>query len=371
MKIALKCVGLLVLSSLSLQGIPKPSLWTQLIGLDLGTRNSIVVKNEAGKVEIRSNTPSAVCYHRDSGDLICFGQAALEKIGKCPEDIIAVRPLKDGVIYSLKATSVLLRSMLQAAQIKLGILTKTRMVIGIPCAVKAGDWVAIDKCARELGVSEVLLVKEPIAAAIDSALPIGGDRVFMVIDIGGGTTDIIAIVQYGSLAQEAITTAGDAMDKLIVDYVREQFRLSIDEETAQEVKCEIGAVSLDEDDEDRNKKMEISGTDILQQIPRKLTISTRDIVKALQPSTDAILDAAHSVMRQLKQRAAGDIAQNGILLVGGGALLPGMKEALEKRFEITVTIPNEPLLAVARGIGKILGDFDTYRKVITDAANDF
>ncbi len=369
MKSVLRCAGLLALCSFSLQGIPIPSFWTQLIGLDLGTRNSIVVKNEAGKVEIRSNTPSAVCYNRDSGDIICFGQLALEKIGKCPEGIIAVRPLKDGVIHSLKATNVLLRSMLQAAQIKMGALTKTRMVIGIPCAVKDGDLVAIEKLVRELGVADVLLVKEPIAAAIYAGLPIGGDSGYMVIDIGGGTADIIVITQYGTLAQEAIITAGDAMDIAIVDYVRDHFHLLIDEETAQEVKCEIGSVYLEEDDEDKNKKMEIAGTDILQQIPRKLTISTRDIVKALQPSADKILDAVHGVMRQLKQRAAGDIAKNGILLVGGGALLPGMKEKIEKRFEITVTIPNEPLLAVARGIGKMLGDFETYKNVITNAAD--
>jgi rod shape-determining protein MreB and related proteins len=374
MKRFLKCSLLLLFCSLHIHGLSfslKP--WTQFIGLDLGTRNSVVVNNEGGKVNILSNTPSAVCYYRDSGNLICFGQKALEKIGKCPDDIVAVRPLKDGVIYSLKATNALIQSMLQSAGVKMGRLTKTNMVIGIPCAVKAGDIVAIEKCAKQLGVSDVLLVKEPIAAAIDAGLAIGGDIVHMVIDIGGGTTDILAIAQYGALSQEAITIAGDAMDKAIVDYIREHFRLSIDEETAQEVKCKIGAVYLDETEEaeDRNLKMEVSGMDILQQIPRKITVSTRDIIAALKGCTDAILDATHSVMRKLPQRASGDVAKNGILLVGGGAIVPGMKEMLEQRFGIPVTVPNEPLLAIARGIGKILGDFENYKKVLTNAADDF
>ncbi len=345
-------------------------VWNQRVGIDLGTRNSIVVKNSLGKVEVLSNVPSAVCYNRETGDLICFGDTALQKIGKCPEDIVATRPLKDGVIQSLKSTKSLIQAMFQSAKLSLGSLTHTDMVIGIPCTVKAGDCVAIEKCCKELGASDVLLVKEPIAAAIDAGLNIGGDNVNMVIDIGGGTTDIIAIAQYGALAQEAVTSAGDAMDRAIVDYVREKHHLSIDEETAQEVKCKIGAVWIDAQ-EDHNLKMEVSGMDMIQQLPRKVTLTTRDIVHALRPAADAILDAAHAVMRKLPQRASGDVADNGILLVGGGALIPGMKEMLEDRFEIPVTIPNDPLLSVARGIGKILGDYDTYKKVLRNAADDF
>ncbi len=363
----------LALTITQLHAFSMPSLWTQLVGLDLGTRNSIVVLNTEGKVQLVSNHPSAVCYYRDTGDLICYGQSALEKIGKSPEDIVAVRPLQNGVIYSLKSTHALIKAMLSDAGISVGPLTGMKMVIGIPCGVNAGDCVAIEKCARALGAQDVLLVKEPVAAAVDAGLNIGGDRVNMVIDIGGGTTDIIAVAQYGTLAQSAVTIAGDAMDKAILDYVRAQFQLSIDEETAQYVKCKIGAVYLDEGDdaEDKNLKLEIAGMDMLQQIPRKITISTRDIVAALQQCSDQILDAAHAVMRQLPHRASGDVAQSGILLVGGGALIPGMKEKLEQRFGVPVTVPNEPLTSVARGIGKILGDFDTYQRVLSDASDDF
>jgi|GEM_PF-229584 len=363
----------LTLIVVQIHALSMPTFWTQLVGLDLGTRNSIVVLNAEGKVQLVSNHPSAVCYYRDTGNLICYGQCALEKIGKCPEEIVAVRPLQNGVIYSLKSTHALIEAMLKDAQISTGALTSMKMVIGIPCGVNAGDCVAIEKCAHALGAQDVLLVKEPIAAAIEAGLDIGGDRVSMVIDIGGGTTDIIAVAQYGTLAQSAITIAGDAMDKAILDYVRAQFKLSVDEETAQYVKCKIGAVYLDEadDSEDKNLKLEIAGMDMLQQIPRKISISTRDIVNALQQCTEQILDATHAVMRKLPQRASGDVANNGILLVGGGALIPGMKERLEQRFGVPVTIPNEPLVSVARGIGKILGDFDTYRRVLSDASDDF
>ncbi len=344
--------------------------WSQDIGLDLGTRNSIAVINEGGKVKVISNTPSAVAYERDSGTLICIGQKALEKIGKSPDNIIACRPMKDGVINDAKAAKALINGMLKEAEFKMGRLTKTRMVVGIPCAVKDGDRVIIEKCVRKLGVSEVLLVKEPIAAAINSGLNIGGNEALMVFDIVGGTTDIIVIAQYGSLSQEAITVAGDAMDRAIVDYIREHFRLSIDEETAQQIKVEIGAVYID--DEDQIRKMEVSGMDLLEQKPRKIVLSTKEIIEALRPCVEAILNAAHGVVRELPDRAAGDIARNGILLVGGGAMVPGMKELVEQRFGgLIVTVPAEPILAVSMGIGKILGDFNNYKKVITNAADDF
>jgi rod shape-determining protein MreB len=362
-------LGLLLLSIPLLNALSLKPL-TRYYGIDLGTSNSIVVVCEEGKVRILSNTPSAVAYYRDSGNVICIGQRAREKIGKSPEEIIAVRPMKDGVIYSLKSTKALIQGMLRSAGITLhSYLTKNNMVIGIPCAVKAGDRVAIEKCVRQLGASDVLLVKEPIAAAIQEGLNVGGDEAHMVIDIGGGTTDIIVIAQYGALSQEAITVAGDAMDKAIVSYVREKFHLSIDEETAQEVKVSIGAVYIDH--EDKNRKMDISGMDLLHQKPRKITISTQDIITALRPLADAILEAAHGVLRKLPARAAGDIARTGILLVGGGALVPGMKELVEQHFGLMVTVPSDPLLSIAQGIGKILGDFDTYKRVISNASDDF
>lgn len=350
------------------EGFSLTRWWSQDIGLDLGTRNSILVIKQEGKVSILSNVPSAVAYYRNTGNLICFGEEAIRKIGKSPEEVVAVRPLKDGVIYSLKSTRAFIEGMIKSASIKMGRMTKTRMVIGIPCAVKAGDRVAIEKCARQLGATDVLLIKEPIAAAINADLPIGGDEVHMVIDIGGGTTDIIAIAQYGALAQEAPTVAGDAMDKAIVDYIRETFHLSIDEETAQEVKCSIGAIY--KVDEDKVRKMEVGGMDLFHQKPRTITVSTNDIVAALKGCAETILNATHSVLRALKDRAAADVSRNGILLVGGGALIPGMKEIMENEFGIKVTIPSDPLLAVAFGIGKVLGDFETYKRVISNAGDD-
>ncbi len=352
-----------------------PKLRSSNLGIDLGTRNTVLVtydKND-GTVHQLAEAVSAVCYEVKSGDLICIGQDAAAKIGRCPSDRRAERIIQNGNIADLAGTTAFLEGLFKQANYKFGYTGNPLLLVGVPGVVNAGDTLSIREAAKNLGfiADKVKVVREPIAAAVGEGLPVDGDNASMVIDIGGGTTDIVVVSQNGILSRSVkpFNVAGDEMDRCIVNYVLEKFKVIISPETAEEVKRTIGVVSLDENDKDQSTL--VYGQDPLTRLPKEIQLTQEDMVKALNNNIEQIIEEAHEVLGRVNDRAAGNVKKNGILLVGGGALLPGMKRRIEAALDIKVILPADPLHSVSKGLGIILGNLDRYERLLHTPGSSF
>lgn len=326
------------------------------LAIDLGTATTLIYMKDKGIV---LDEPSVVAIDKNTGRPLAVGHEAKKMLGKTPGDIVAKRPMKDGVIADFELVQEMLHFFITKVT-KKALLTQPKVIISVPSGITEVEARAVKDSAESAGAREVYLVSEPIAAAVGIGLPIEEPTGNMVIDIGGGTTEIAVIALFGIVTNVSIRTAGDEMDEAIIDYVRRKYKLLIGETTAERVKIEIGNV-FPEGKEDR---MEIRGRDLMTGIPKTILISSGEIMEALKEPVAQIIDAIKKALEKSPPELSADIIDRGIFLTGGGALLRGLDKLIEKETGLKVKIAEEPRTCVVRGVGKILEEMDKFRKVL-------
>ncbi len=325
------------------------------LGIDLGTANTLVYLRGKG---ILINEPSVVAVNKKTGRVVAVGKEAKGMLGRTPQHISAVRPLVEGVISDFEVTEEMISYFMNRLQEGSRRLLGPRVVIGIPSGVTNVESRAVRDVAKNSGAREVHIVEQPMAAAIGIRLPVNDPVGNMIIDIGGGTTDIAVISLGGIVRSKNLKIAGNRLDDEIVGYIRSQFKILIGEKTAEEVKILIGsAIPLDE-----KLEMTVKGRDLVTGLPREVVITDADVREALAQSLETILEATHEVLEITPPELVSDIMQRGVFLVGGGALLRGIGVFLEQNLKIPVHVVDDPLTAVARGAGIILEDLERFRE---------
>lgn len=327
------------------------------IGIDLGTANTLVLVEGRGIV---INEPSVVAIDRDTNEIFAVGNKAKEMVGRTPGNIIAIRPLKDGVIADFEVTERLLRDFLNKAT-RRSRFRRPRVVISVPSGVTEVEKRAVIDAALSAGAKDARVIEEPMAAAIGAGLPVQEPTGTMIVDIGGGTTEVAVISLGGIVSHRSIRVAGDEMDESIVQYIRRSYNLLIGERTAEKIKAEIGCALLDGRDE---LTMEVRGRDLVTGLPKTVVVSSSEIYKALEEPVQAILDAVKVTLERTPPELAADIMDRGIMMAGGGSLLQGLDELLMRETGMPVHICEHPLTAVVEGAGQALRHFDLLQRIM-------
>lgn len=326
------------------------------LAIDLGTANTLVYVKGRGIV---CNEPSVVVIHRDTKKPLAVGAEAKRMLGKTPANIVAIRPMKDGVIADFDATGEMLKYFIAKVHNRRSFVSP-RIVIGVPSAITQVEQRAVKDAAEASGAREVYLVEEPMAAAIGVGLPVGEPSGNMIVDIGGGTTDVAVISLDGIVYSRAVRVAGDKMDENIVSYIKKKYNLMIGERSAEQIKLEIGSAFPTDSSQ---RTMEIKGRDLLSGIPKTITITEDEVREALRESVTAILDVIRVTLENIQPEIAADIVDRGIVLAGGGALLRGLDLLIKEETKLPVIIGEDPLTAVVRGVGKMLDEIDLLKRV--------
>lgn len=316
------------------------------IGIDLGTASILVYAKGKGIV---LKEPSVVAYDKDSNKIRAVGEEARQMIGRTPGNIVAVRPLRQGVISDFEITEKMLKYFISKA-IGRRAFRKPRISICAPSGITEVEKKAVEEAAYQAGAREVSIIEEPVAAAIGAGLDITKPFGNMIVDIGGGTTDVAVISLGGTVVSTSIKVAGDNFDEAIIRYVRKMHNLMIGERTAEEIKIRIGTVySFPEP-----KSMEVKGRDTITGLPKSITVTSEEIREALKDAASQIMETIHSVLEKTPPELAADVAERGIVLTGGGALLGGLEELIEEETGINTMVAEEPALAVAIGTGQYM-----------------
>jgi len=362
------------------------------LAIDLGTANTLVYVKGKGIV---CDEPSVVVTRRDNKKLIAVGAEAKKMLGKTPSDIIAIKPLKDGVIADFDATEEMLKYFIKQVHNRRSFVSP-RVIIGVPSGITQVEQRAVKDAAQASGAREVYLVGEPMAAAIGVGLPVGEPSGSMIVDIGGGTTDIAVISLDGVVYSKAVRVGGDKMDEALIAYIKRRYNLMIGDRTAEQIKIEIGSAYSTENElvlsrqyqltaaadvieftpapherKDTHQAanrtgqltMEIKGRDLISGIPKTLTITQEEIREALVEPVNIILDSIKLILENTPPEIAADIVDRGIVLAGGGALLRGLDALVREKTGLPVTVADDPLTAVVRGVGRMLDDLDLLRRV--------
>jgi rod shape-determining protein MreB and related proteins len=326
------------------------------MGIDLGTANTLVYVKGKGIV-VRE--PSVVAMRTDSGAIEAVGAEAKKMIGRTPGNIVAVRPMKDGVIADFQTTSTMLRYFIrQAMKTKSSWSGKPRVMICVPSGITAVEKRAVEEASLEAGAKDAQTIEEPMAAAIGAGLPVGEPTGSMVVDIGGGTTEVAIISLGGIVTCRSIRVAGDEMDEAIMQYVKKAYNLMIGERTAEDLKLSIGTAIP----EGANDTMDIRGRDLLTGLPKTFTVNSSEIGEALSDTVHSIVDAVKVTLEKSPPELAADIMDRGIVLTGGGALLRNLDHLLSEETGMPVVVAENPLDCVAIGTGKALDNYDVYRR---------
>lgn len=321
-------------------------MFSKDIGIDLGTANVLIYVKGKG---IILNEPSVVAMDRKTEEVLAVGTEARKMMGRTPKHIVAVRPLKDGVIHNFDVTEAMLKHFMHILKLK-GFMTKPRILICCPTNITSIEQNAIREVAEKAGGKKVYVEVEPKVAAIGAGLDIYQPNASMVIDIGGGTTDVAVLSMGDIVTSETIKTAGDSFDRQIMKYVKDHHKLLIGEKTAEKIKIEVGTALKHTE----AKEIEIRGRDILTGFPRTLKINSMEIGEALKESVNSIVEAARMVLEKTPPELASDIIESGAVLTGGGALLDGLDQLLAAQLQIPVSIAENPLECVALGTGLML-----------------
>ena len=328
------------------------------IGIDLGTANTLVNVRGRGTV---INEPSVVAIEKKTKRVLTIGAEAKEMVGRTPGNIIAVRPLRDGVISDFEVTEQMLHYFIRKVHERLLLrIPRPRVVVGIPSGVTEVEKRAVHDATLSAGAREAYLVEEPIAAAIGAGLPITDSVGSMVVDVGGGTTEVAVISLGGIVVASSIRVAGDEMDEDIINYVRQKYNLLIGERMAEEAKITAGsAYPLEQE-----KMVVLRGRNLISGLPEAVEISSVEIREALSNSVSVIVESVKTTLDETPPELVADLMQNGIALTGGGALLQGLAERLSDETRMRVYVADSPLSCVARGAEKILEELDTLHKVL-------
>lgn len=323
------------------------------VGIDLGTANTLVfIKGEG--IVIRE--PSVVAMQEGSKRVLAVGAEAKRMLGRTPSNIVAVRPMKSGVIADFDITETMIRYFVTKARGHK--LFKPRVVIAVPSEITEVERRAVEEAARHAGARKVLLVEEPMAAAIGVGLPVADPSGNLIVDIGGGTCEVALISLAGIVYARSIRVGGDAMDECIVQYVRRVYNLLIGERTAEEIKVKIGsAYPLDEE-----TSMEIKGRDLVAGLPKTLRITSEEVREALQDPVSSIVDAIRVTLEKAPPELSADLVDRGLVLSGGSSKLRGLDRLLSEQTGLPVTIAEDPLSGVANGTGEVLKELDFYEK---------
>ena len=319
---------------------------TKDIGLDLGTANILIyVKGEG----IVLSEPSVVAIDKETGKVLAIGQKAHEMIGRTPLSVIAIKPLKDGVIADFDKTEIMLDYFIKKIKGKT-IFSKPRILICCPSNITQVEKNAIREVAERTGAKKVYVEEEPKVAAIGAGLEIKNPTGNMVIDIGGGTTDIAVLSLDGIVYSESIKIAGNTLDIDIIKYIKSKYKLLIGEVTAENIKIKIGTVMC----ESKNKSMKVRGRDLLTGLPKTIEITSKEVKEAIYDSLEMIIHATKTVLEKIEPEISADIIDKGIVLTGGGALLDGIDKLIEKEIKVPVRVAESPLTCVAEGTGIML-----------------
>jgi rod shape-determining protein MreB and related proteins len=335
------------------------NLFSTDLAIDLGTANTLVYVKGKGIV---SNEPSIVAVYRDprgNQKILAIGEEAKNMLGRTPGNIIPIRPMKDGVIADFEVTEQMLRHFIFKAHNR-RTFVRPRVVVCVPSGVTPVERRAVKESALSAGAREVFLIEEPMAAAIGAGLPIREATGNMILDIGGGTTEVAVISMGGIVTTNSIRVAGDKMDDAIIQYVKRRYNLFIGERTAEQVKITLGnAFPADED----GASMEVKGRDVVSGIPKTLELTADEVKEALTEPLNSIVDVVRITLERTPPELASDIVDKGIVMTGGGALLKNIDVLLRNAVNLPITIVDDPLSTVVMGSGKLLDDNDLLREV--------
>ena len=334
------------------------------LGIDLGTSNTLVYAKNKGIV---SNEPSVVAVYKDSRGakkVIAVGEEAKKMLGKTPGNIVATHPLKDGAIADFEITEAMLKYFIQKIHNKKS-YARPRIVISVPSAITPIEKRAVRESAETAGAREVYLIEEPMAAAIGVGLPITEPSGNMIVDIGGGTTEVAVISLAGIVYCNSVRIAGDKIEEAIVQYVKRRYNLLIGERTAENIKITIGSAYPNLDGEETT--MEIKGRDLIAGIPKALEISSREIREAIAEPVNAIIETIRIALEQTPPELAADIVDKGIVISGGGALLRNLDLLIKEVTRLPVIIADNPLTAVAEGTGKALDEVNLLKEITSES----
>ena len=332
------------------------------IGIDLGTANTLVYVKDRGIV---INEPSVVAINQKTKQVLAIGEDAKKMVGRTPSYIVAIRPLADGVISDFEITEQMLKYFIgKTTERKFSLSPRPRVVIGVPYGVTEVERRAVEEAALNAGAREVYLIEEPVAAAIGARLPIQESTGSMIVDIGGGTTEVAIISLGGVVTSRSLRIAGDEMNEDIVDFARDNFNLSLGARTAEDIKIALGsAVEMNE-----QLSFPMRGRDLVTGLPKEIMITDEVVRKAISKSVKAIVAAVRSTIEEAPPELVADILERGIVLSGGGALLRGLDRLLMTETQTVVHIAEDPLTAVARGTGVVIEDLETLRSVLLASA---
>lgn len=331
-------------------------LFVKDIGIDLGTANTLVHLKGRGIV---LREPSVVAVDKKSSTVLAVGNQAKEMLGRTPENIMAVRPLKDGVIADFRSTQMMLKYFINKIA-KRYVFGKPRVVICVPSGVTDVEERAVVEAATSSGAKEAYLMEEPMAAAIGAGLQVAEPTGCMIVDIGGGTSEVAVISLGGIVTCKSLRVAGDKLDESIVNYIKKAYNLLIGDRTAEEIKLEIGTAYKSMTEE----RMEVKGRDLLTGLPKTITITSSQIEEAMKESINSILDTIKLTLEKTPPELAADIMERGIMLAGGGALIKNLDRYISEETGIPVHIAERPLDCVALGAGKTLENIEVYKKVL-------
>ncbi|AMX82745.1 rod shape-determining protein MreB [Geobacillus subterraneus] len=333
---------------------------TKDLGIDLGTANTLVYVKGKGIV---LREPSVVAIQRDTKQIVAVGNEAKNMIGRTPGNIVALRPMKDGVIADYETTATMMKYYIRKAIKTKGLFAgKPYVMVCVPYGITAVEERAVIDATRQAGARDAYTIEEPFAAAIGANLPVWEPTGSMVVDIGGGTTEVAVISLGGIVTSQSIRIAGDEMDEAIIQYIRKTYNLMIGERTAEAIKMEIGSAGNPEG----IGKMEIRGRDLLTGLPKTIEISAEEVAEALRDTVYAIVDSVKNTLEKTPPELAADIMDRGIVLTGGGALLRNLDKVISKETDMPVIVAENPLDCVAIGTGKALDHIDLFKNKARD-----
>ena len=333
------------------------------IGIDLGTANTLVYLKGHGIV---INEPSVVVVNQKTGQIVAVGQEAKQMLGRTPGHIRAIRPIVDGVISDFEVTEEMMSYLINKAERISKKFIRPRVVVGVPTGITNVEIRAVEDAAHSAGAREVYIIEEPMSAAIGIRLPVKDAVGSVIVDIGGGTTDVAVISLSGVVCSKNIKIAGDLLNMNIVNYMKDEFKLLIGERTAENIKIAIGSVL-----EGSPMEAEVRGRDLVTGLPRQVIVTDSDVREAIMPSILSLIDGIKEVLETTPPELLSDIIHRGLVLSGGGALLRGFDVMLQNALKIPIYVAEDPLTAVARGTGIILDEFESFREVLlnTDDAS--
>ncbi len=327
------------------------------MGIDLGTANTLVYIKGKGIV---LREPSVVAIDNTNGKVLAVGEEAKEMLGRTPGNIVAIRPMKDGVIADFDVTQAMIKYFINKVMENKMFFVKPRIVISIPTGCTTVEERAVREAALQAGAKEVYLLEEPMAAAIGAELPVYEPTGNMIVDIGGGTAEVAVISLGGIVTARSVRVAGDKMDEAIIQHLRRTYNLLVGERTAEDIKITIGSALWQGDEE----HYDVRGRDLITGLPKTVSISSREVGIALQEPVEAILEGIKVCLEKTPPELAADIIDRGIVLAGGGSMLRGLDQLISQETFMPVYVCEEPLLAVARGTGKALENIEKLKRVL-------